>query len=192
MAKAVWEERYQAGRTGWDRGGASPVLSKWLRHASDSERRVLIPGCGRGHELAELARRGYEITALDFAPSAVAAAREALAEHPHCVVQEADLFHWEAREGTFDAIYEQTCLCALAPDQWREYEHRLFDWLRPEGRLYALFMQTHAEGGPPYHCAIEQMRRLFPSARWRWQQEPPLEVHHPMDKVELGLILTRC
>jgi len=39
----------------------------------------------------------------------------------------------------FDAIYEQTCLCALYPDRWRQYADQLHRWLAPGGRLYALF-----------------------------------------------------
>ena len=29
----------------------------------------------------------------------------------------------------FNAVYEQTCLCALDPDDWQAYETRLARWL---------------------------------------------------------------
>lgn len=41
----------------------------------------------------------------------------------------------------FDAIYEQTCLCALHPDHWVDYARQFRQWLKPQGSLWALFMQ---------------------------------------------------
>jgi hypothetical protein len=49
-------------------------------------------------------------------------------------------------EQPFDAIYEQTCLCALHPDHWAAYARQLHAWLRPAGTLWAMFMQTLAAG----------------------------------------------
>jgi len=68
-----WEQRYQQGETGWDRGQPSPALHQWLEQGVLKPGRILIPGCGRrGHEAVELARRGFEVTAIDIAPSACA------------------------------------------------------------------------------------------------------------------------
>ena len=44
---------------------------------------VVVPGCGRGHEVVELARRGFEVTAIDFAPAAIEALSTKLAEQRH-------------------------------------------------------------------------------------------------------------
>ena len=64
-----WESKYQDGATGWDRGGSSPVLDQWLEKMPKG--RVLVPGCGRGHEISELVRAGHLVTAVDIAPSPV-------------------------------------------------------------------------------------------------------------------------
>jgi hypothetical protein len=60
---------------------------------------------------------------------------------------EADVLAWQPH-GAFDAIYEQTCLCALYPDRWRAYADRLHLWLAPSGRLFALFVQMLRPGAP--------------------------------------------
>jgi len=59
------------------------------------------------------------------------------------------------------------------------YAAQLHAWLRPGGRLLALFMQARkdsaAEGfieGPPYHCDINAMRALFREPDWRWPKPP--------------------
>jgi len=64
-------------------------------------------------------------------------------------------------------------------------------WLKPGGLLFALFMQTGKEGGPPYHCDIESMRALFPDAQWDWSGPPFCEVPHPAGIHELSTVLRR-
>lgn len=103
---------------------------------------------------------------------------------------QADLLDWRPAE-PFDAIYEQTCLCALDPGHWAEYERRLADWLVFGGRLLALFIQTGQAAGPPFDCPVPDMRVLFAASRWDWPEGPPLEIPHPNGLVEKGYVLTR-
>jgi hypothetical protein len=46
----AWEQRYRQGRTGWDRGEASPALHAWLEAGIVPRGRVLVPGCGHWRE----------------------------------------------------------------------------------------------------------------------------------------------
>lgn len=150
-----------------------------------------MPGCGHGHEVAELVRAGCRVTAVDIAAQPVMRLMGRLTELGlHANVIQADLLHWQPSE-PFDAVYEQTCLCALDPGHWAGYERRLRDWLLPGGRLLALFMQTGHAGGPPFDCPLPDMRTLFDDAHWRWPDGPPLEVPHPNGFVEIGYALIR-
>ena len=219
---AFWQSKFDARVTPWDRGGANPQLESWLRSGQlrptesadarsaggDDARltRVLVPGCGSGYEVAMLAEWGFDVTGVDYAPAATertrnrlrsllqspAAARVARAE-----VVEADVLDYEPA-ARFDAVYEQTCLCALYPDHWRRYADQLFAWLRPGGRLFALFMQAQAENaragfveGPPYHCDVHAMRALFAADRWEWPKPPYPLVPHPSGNAELAVVLIR-
>jgi methyl halide transferase len=186
-----WEEHYRSRSIPWDRGATSPALLGWLDDGELQPGQVLIPGCGLGHEAVELARRGFQVTALDIAPSALAhlaAELQTAGVAAECV--EADAMTWQTTQA-FDAIYEQTCLCALDPLHWAAYEQQLFAWLRPGGRLFALFMQTERPAGPPFHCALPDMRTLFPAARWRWPDGDPGRVAHPNGFFEYAALLTR-
>ncbi len=190
MNQHIWEERYRSGQTGWDRGRVSPALETWLADGTLAPCRILVPGCGYGHEVLTLARRGFDVTALDFADTPVRALRERLAAAGlRAEVVQADALTWQP-DAPFDAIYEQTCLCALPPERWPDYERQLHRWLTPGGRLLALFMQAGAEGGPPFHCALPDMRALFPASRWAWSEQL-MDVPHSPGKHELGFILTR-
>ncbi len=186
-----WEQRYRAGKTGWDRGTVSPALAYWLDRDRVPRGRVLVPGCGHGHEVVELIRAGCAVTAVDIAAQPVMRLKGALAESGlHANVVHADLLRWRPAE-PFDAVYEQTCLCALDPAHWADYEQRLADWLLPGGSLLALFMRTGADGGPPFDCPMPDMRALFAARRWQWPLEQALEVPHPNGLLEQGYVLTR-
>jgi methyl halide transferase len=196
--KDFWDERFAAGNTPWDRGESSPQLAAWLGSGSLKPCRILVPGCGSGYEVVDLALAGFEVTGLDYADEAIARTNQRLkdAEVDATLVQ-ADVLKWQP-ERAFEAIYEQTCLCALYPDQWIEYANRLYQWLVPGGRLYALFVQLPrpgaAEGfiqGPPYHCDINGMRALFPESRWVWPKPPYPRTTHPAEIAELAVVLGR-
>ena len=193
-----WDKRFAEGDTPWDRGAANPQLGTWLVTGALKPCRILVPGCGSGHEVAVLAQAGFEVTALDYSPEAIARTRKRLdAEGLKATVVEADALAWQP-EKPFDTIYEQTCLCALYPDQWRDYADQLHRWLAPSGKLFALFVQMLRPGaadgaieGPPYHCDIHAMRALFPDPRWTWPKPPYPRTTHPRGLAELSVILER-
>lgn len=188
--RAEWEGRYEAGRTQWDRGEASPAARAWLAVGAVPKGRVLVPGCGNGHEIHELVRYGCEVTAVDIASQPVARLRAELeASGLSADVVQADLLEWQP-DAPFDAIYEQTCLCALDPIYWPAYEMRLSTWLKPGGSLFALFMQVGEDGGPPFDCAIPRMQELFDPARWQWPDEFG-RIPHPNGLHEEAVALVR-
>ncbi|MGA2552928.1 MAG: methyltransferase domain-containing protein [Burkholderiaceae bacterium] len=194
-----WQERFELSQTPWDRGGASPKLLEWLAEGALKPCRILVPGCGSGWELVEFARRGFAVTGIDYTQAAVERSRsKLLAEGLDGDVRLTDVLDFQA-EKPFDAIYEQTCLCALFPDFWGRYVAQLHRWLKPGGDLWILFMQVSrplatSEGrieGPPYHSDINAMRALFPEPVWTWPQGPLETVPHSTGWQELATRLVR-
>ncbi len=196
--REFWQQRFQSGNTPWDRGEVNPQLHAWLASRELKPCRILIPGCGSGYEAAALAAAGFDVTALDYAPQAIDRTRAQLeAQGVRATLLEADALAWQP-DRPYDAIYEQTCLCALYPDQWRAYADQLHRWLKPAGLLFALFMQfprpDAADGaihGPPYHCDINAMRALLPAPLWSWPKPPYPRTTHPAGLAELALVLAR-
>jgi len=189
--QAKWEARYLKSETGWDRGGASPAAEAWMDHLGLTPCRLLVPGCGFGHEVVHFAEHGFDVTAIDIAPSAIRRLEEELSEK-NLSAQTicGDLFNY-APDAPFHAIYEQTCMCAIPPDQRMQYAECLHRWLAPGGQLLAMFMQTGKEGGPPHHCDILDMRRLFPDHLWHWQEVPPALIPHRSGLFELAYQIIR-
>ena len=196
--KEFWDQRFSEGHTPWDRGETNPQLHAWLSAGELKPCRILIPGCGSGHEAATLAAAGFDVTALDYSPEAIARTRKLLdSQNLNATVIEADALAWQP-DRPFDAIYEQTTLCAIYPDRWRDYADQIHRWLKPGGKLFALFVQylrpDSPDGailGPPYHCDINAMRALFPEPNWEWPKPPYPRTSHPRGLAELAAILER-
>ncbi|RME60095.1 hypothetical protein D6779_02790 [Candidatus Parcubacteria bacterium] len=89
------------------------------------------------------------------------------------------------------AQYKQIHLRTVPPEQRAAYEARLYRWLAPGGLLFGLFMQTGAEGGPPFHCDLMDMRRLFAEDRWAWPEDAPTLVPHRNGRFELAYAIRR-
>lgn len=194
-----WQERFEKKETGWDRGGASPQLNAWLEAGDLQPCRIAVPGCGSGWEVAELVQRGFDVVALDYTPAAVERTNALLlSKGLTAQVIQANVLEYQPSQ-PFDAVYEQTCLCAIHPDFWFAYSTQLKGWLKPGGTLFAAFMQmlrppAVEQGlivGPPYHCDINAMRALFTESNWVWPKPPYAKVPHPNGAHELGLVLQR-
>lgn len=196
---AFWQARFEARDTPWDRGGPGPQLIRWIEDRVIEPCRIAVPGCGRGWDVVELARRGFDTTAIDCTQAACDLTVQALqAAQVKAEVVCGDALAWRPARA-LDAVYEQTCLCAMHPTCWSRYETSLAAWLRPGGRLLALFMQRPRPAaveqglieGPAYHCDINAMRMLFDEARWHWPAPPYVKVPHPGGAHELGMVLVR-
>ena len=69
-----WEANYQRNETPWEKGAPSPGLVDFLR-TEPVRGRVLVPGCGFGHDARALAATADEVVGIDIAPLAVKGAR---------------------------------------------------------------------------------------------------------------------
>lgn len=161
-----WEVRYSGGVTPWDAGGVPAQLQLWLQSVQ-APLRVLVPGCGAGHEVRAFAERGHEVLAIDFADAAIEAARRALG--PLATrLRKADFFDFEA--SPFDLVYERAFLCALPRRLWPQWAARLAQVLRPGGELAGFFYLDDNDRGPPFGVAPQALRELL-GARFELLEE---------------------
>ena len=159
-----WEAHYQREETPWEKGAPSPALVSFL-HAQPVHGRVLVPGCGFGHDVRALAATADEVIGIDIAPSAVRQARAfpAVGGESYAV---ADLFDLPAKmRGAFDWVWEHTCFCAIEPIQRPAYVDAVASALRPGGHLLAVFYldpgNDSPDDGPPFGVSIAELDRLF-------------------------------
>ncbi|MFN0075187.1 MAG: methyltransferase domain-containing protein [Prosthecobacter sp.] len=155
-----WDQSYRDGFTPWDKGLPSPPLVEWLAR-NQLMGRVLVPGCGVGHDVAHLLSCGLDVIGLDLAPTAIARAQETYPQHAGRFVC-GDLF---AYEGKFDAVVEHTCLCALPPELRTAYRDAVASLLKPGGLLVGVFYlnpeMDPGETGPPFGISQDELTALF-------------------------------
>ena len=153
-----WDQRYRDDRLPWDTRGVPLALADYLRSAPAAGR-VLIPGCGSGYEVRAFHEAGWDILAIDFAPSAVARAKELLGELG-TRVRPADFFTDDIGIG-YDVIYERTFLCSLPPSRWEDYVRRTAKLLRPGGALTGIFFYGEDPEPPPFSLTPATARMLL-------------------------------
>ncbi len=159
-----WNQRYIEKNTGWDLGSVSrPFVHLLETGRLKRGMSILIPGSGRSHEGIYLAREGFRVTVVDFAPEVTREVREQVAkEGVRMEVLNEDIFQLDpATHGTFDYLLEQTCFCAIDPERRSQYVEMAWRMLRPGGMLFGLFYAHGREGGPPWTTTPEEVRALF-------------------------------
>jgi SAM-dependent methyltransferase len=158
-----WNTAYENDDTPWDKGVAAPPLRAFLTtHAVFG--RVLMPGCGLGHDVRLLAEQGAEVVGLDIAPGAVRKAQAVPAVGHECF-EVADFLNLPSNyHGQFDYVVEHTCLCALDREQRVAYGRSVRQALKPDGMYLAIFYRVVAgyDGdGPPHPITAEEIAALF-------------------------------
>ena len=106
----------------------------------DPRSRVLVPGCGRGHDASAWAKAGFETTAMDLSDRALNDARESYESLPNLAFFPGDFLH-EQPQDPYDLVFEHTLFCAIAPDSRETYASSLVRWLRP-GVIFWRFISS--------------------------------------------------
>ena len=164
LSSAAWEQRYQAGTPRWDLGQPAPAFKALLESAAAPQVGSAIAlGAGRGHDALCFAQQGFTVTAVDFAPSAIAAlAAQSQSQNLSLQLLQRDIFDLVPEfAGQFDYVIEHTCFCAIDPALRPAYAQLAADLLAPGGQLLAVFFTHQRGGGPPFGTTPAEVRQLF-------------------------------
>jgi len=159
----AWNDRWAEGETGWDMGHAAPpFVSAVGEGLIEPPGRVLVIGCGAGHDARFLAAQGFDVTGIDVAPLAIERAR-VLDTEETVDYRVADLFALPD-DGDYrdvDVVLEHTCFCAIPPHRRDEYVGAVARVLRRGGNLLGLFFIIEPEEGPPFGATEAEIRHRF-------------------------------
>jgi SAM-dependent methyltransferase len=156
-----WNQRYADACTPWDLGAAPAALTRFLARHPGHGRRVLVPGCGSGHEIPAFADAGYQVTAIDFADEAIARVRRLCGPRREVELICGDFFSAHFAPAAFNLIYERTFLCALPLACRAALAARTAHWVKPGGHVAGLYYYGPKDDGPPFGLERDEAERLF-------------------------------
>jgi SAM-dependent methyltransferase len=168
--KAWFEELYRdAGRSAedipWADLVANPSLLGWIDQGSapSPPGRAVVVGCGLGDDAEELARRGFEVTAFDVAPTAIGWCRDRFPESP-VDYRVADLFALPgAWRSSFDLVFEAYTLQVLPRAIRGEALAAIGALLRPGGQALVVCRgrdEDSSEGDLPWPLTRSELSAL--------------------------------
>jgi SAM-dependent methyltransferase len=162
-----WENLYRTKKTPWDLGQVAPPMKTILSSPyAVVPGKMAVLGCGRGYECVLFAQKGFEVTGVDFAPSAVAETTQGFAD-AGCLgktgfLLQKDFFELDEYFGYYDYVLEHCAFCAIEPSKRRTYAWTIRDLLRPGGKFIALWwLVPDKKGGPPFSVHKSEIFDLF-------------------------------
>lgn len=160
LNKNYWNDRYEENNTPWDIGYASPPLTDYIDTLEDKNIRILIPGAGKGHEVAYLFNQGFQnVYVCDWAGKAFDDFYQIMPDFPgeQCLIS--DFFELEIE---IDLIIEQTFFCAIDPSLREKYAQKTADLLADNGILAGLFFASEFPfEGPPFGGTRQEYHKIF-------------------------------
>ncbi len=187
MDPSFWRAAWQEGRTAFHREEVNPtLLARAERLLGGGPKRVLVPLCGKTHDLAHLAELGHDVVGVELAEEALHAlfGREGveprITEHgAHRVwdsgrgwrVVEGDVLTLAPEVpglgGRFDRVWDRAALVALDPERRVAYARVLEGLLKPDGAvlLETFDFDSARKPGPPHAVPAAEVAALWP--RWR-------------------------
>ncbi len=153
--------------------------------------RILELGCGTGQATVPLAKRGFEVVAVELGAGLADVARRNLAAFPAVEIVNAAFEEWPLPPAPFDAVVAATSF------HWLDPEVRLAkvaDALRPGGAL-ALIATRHVAGGDgPFFAAVQRCYETWMPGTAEGLRAPNASdvPRHDGDEIEASGLFTRA
>ena len=168
-----WEDLYLSDDATWDLEGVTPIFESISKEINPGK--ICILGCGKGYDAVMFAKKKFEVTAVDFAPSAVKYVKKLAKDSKVEIhVLKKNIFNLSNDYyNQFNYVIEQTCFCAINPNMRNNYEQLVSNLLVKGGLLIGLWFPLDkdiSDGGPPWATSINEVKSLF-STRWEIERE---------------------
>ncbi len=160
-----WKERYQEDPSPpWNLDKPHPELKSILQQLKLHKCRILVPGCGYGHDAALLAQQGHIVTAIDISDEAIAKAKELYGHIDTLKFEKADVLAMdESFHSAFDIVFEHTFYCAISPDSRDQLIKLWKRVLTDTGHLLGIFFVVPKRNGPYFGSSEWELREKLQS-----------------------------
>ncbi len=184
-----WDARYRDGNTPWDRIHPSTQLRQVVESGEVTPCRTLELGCGTGTNAVYLAERGFDVTAIDIAERAIAAAQsKATDAGVVCRWLQADVLALPDLGPPFDFVFDCGCFHAVRRDDEAGAVRATVGQLSPGGRLLMMtgIAKEPRDPGPPV-LTEQELRGAFADVlQVQWLRECRFDRAHDDDDAPLA------
>ncbi|MEN8249914.1 MAG: methyltransferase [Bacteroidota bacterium] len=144
-----WSEQYKSQLTGWDAGNITTPLKEYIDQLEDKSIRILVPGCGNGHEVRYLYDKGFvDVVVIDISPKPIESLKIYCSEWRSEQFIVGDFFK---HKGEYDLILEQTFFSSIVQSERVNYASKTNDLLKDNGKLVGLLFIIDFPGDyPPF------------------------------------------
>lgn len=200
MDRDFWLARWNRGEIGFHQPHPTPALTRHVAHLGPPEStRVLVPLCGKTHDLRFLHDRGHEVLGVELSEKAVEEFFQEQRLEPQRTVDhglqrwqsgklsilEADFFAvTPAIAGPAGAAFDRGALVALPEAMRRRYAAHLVELLEPGGVILLINFEYDASlmNGPPFSVSKEELPQLYPGAKLECLEERDILEDEPRFK----------
>lgn len=190
LNKKFWTDRYISNDIGWDTGGITTPLKEYFDQLTDKNILILIPGAGNAYEAEYLFNKGFRnVSVIDISEEPLNNLRKRLPEFPSKHLILTDFFDHKRQ---YDLIVEQTFFCALDPALRNNYAKKMYELLKPGGKLVGLLFNDKLNSDkPPFGGNKEEYIQYFENFFEFKTFEPCYNSIKPREGRELFMILKK-
>ncbi|OYD21339.1 thiopurine S-methyltransferase [Oceanimonas baumannii] len=178
MDADFWHERWQSARIGFHQADINAHLQQYWQHTdAEAGDEVLVPLCGKSHDMRWLAQQGHAVAGFELSPVAVNDFFAEAGLTPSCK-EEGPLLCWQQgpfslyqgdffKAGqlglTFKLAYDRAALIALPPDMRPAYAELMAGLMAAGGRVLLVTVDhdSKQDQTPPFAVAEAEVRALF-------------------------------
>ncbi len=179
MEQDFWHRRWQKNEIGFHQETVNSYLqSHWRALSVKGDEAVLVPLCGKSHDMWWLADRGHPVLGVELSPIACKdffeeAGRTAMVhpeerftrfEHDNVQLWCGDFFALTAEDVSHvKLVYDRAALIAFPPDMRSRYARHLTSIIRPGARILLVTLEYPQEEheGPPFSVRGEEIEQLY-------------------------------
>tara|TARA_B100000029_G_C17464751_1_gene919829 strand:+ start:404 stop:1024 length:621 start_codon:yes stop_codon:yes gene_type:complete len=158
-----WDSKYNNNEDQWDIGGPTPIIVNWFKRIK-SRKKIIVPGCGNGHDALYLAKMGHDVYAVDFSIKAINSLKcTAKKNNLKITALHKDFFCLEEYYGYFDILVEYTFFCAILPEQRNQYILESYNLLNKKGKFFGILLPINKKEkeGPPFSINLNDTIKAF-------------------------------
>jgi SAM-dependent methyltransferase len=150
----------------WAKNQPHPFLQDWLSINSPQAagKTALVIGCGLGDDAELLASLGYQVTAFDISPTAIAWCQQRFPDSSVNYLV-ADLFNLDPQwHGKFDFVFECRTIQALPLDVRSQVIQKITALVAPQGTLLVIARRRDSNtipDGPPWALSDAELSQFI-------------------------------